>query len=124
MSDEQPNTDDEPDASQLTIELSDRFLEAADQWGDSRVMTESAAVEAKVEQALLEIEHLVSGAVDVEFELEETTVRYEPSDDLVAFLEGQGAETGLEPDRLLKLHVDLFARAFLDDDRQTPDGPP
>lgn len=124
MSDEQPNTDDEPDASQLTIELSDRFLEAADQWGDSRVMTESAAVEAKVEQALLEIEHLVSGAVDVEFELEETTVRYEPSDDLAAFLEDQGAETGLEPDRLLKLHVDLFARAFLDDDRQTPDGPP
>ncbi|WP_306053143.1 hypothetical protein [Natronococcus wangiae] len=124
MSDERPDAGDGSDA--LTIELSDRFLEAAERWGDSRVMTESAAVEAKVEQALLEIEHLVSGAVGVEFELgeEETTAYYEPSDDLASFLEAQGAETGLEPERLLKLHVDLFARAFLDEDQQTPDDRP
>ncbi|TYL38133.1 hypothetical protein CV102_13075 [Natronococcus pandeyae] len=124
MSDERPDAGDESDA--LTVELSDRFLEAAARWGESRVMTESAAVEAKVEQALLEIEHLVSGAVDVEFELgeEETTVYYEPSDGLAAFLEAQGAETGLEPGRVLKLHVELFARAFLDEDTQRPDDRP
>ncbi|MFU8867735.1 hypothetical protein [Natronococcus sp.] len=106
---------DTPTADALSFDLSDRFLAAAEEWGDARVMTGSAAVEAKVEQALLEIEHLVSGATAVEFDLEDETIVYEPSDDLGAFLTDQSAETGLEPDRLLKLHVDLFARAFLED---------
>ncbi|NKE35774.1 hypothetical protein GWG54_08065 [Natronococcus sp. JC468] len=104
-------------ADALSFELSERFLAAAEEWGDSRVVSGSAAVESKVEQALLEIEHLVSGATAVEFDLEGETVVYEPSGDLGAFLDDQAAETGLEPDRLLKLHVDLFARAFLEDDR-------
>lgn len=118
MHEEQSNAGTTATDTQLTFELSTRFLKAAELWGESRVMDESAAIESKVEQGLLEIEHLISGAVDVEFDLEDTTVVYEPSGDLASFLDRQAAETGLEPDRLLKLHVDLFARAFLDDDQQ------
>lgn len=104
----------------LTFDLGEEFLTAADEWGDSRHVDDEEAIETKVEQALLEIEHLVSGAVDVEFEVDahEQTVAYEPNDDLEAFLERQAEETGLEPDRVLRLHVDLFARVFLDDERR------
>ncbi|MFC6717783.1 hypothetical protein ACFQGT_09095 [Natrialbaceae archaeon GCM10025810] len=100
----------------LTIELGEDFLAAADEWGESRRLDDEEAIETKVEQALLEIEHLVSGAVDVAFEVDadSETVTHEPSDDLEAFLERQATETGLDPDRILKLHVDLFARAFLE----------
>ncbi|SEW14825.1 hypothetical protein [Natrinema salifodinae] len=110
----------------LSFELSDRFLQAADEWGDSRVMDRSAAVEEKVEQALLEVEHLLSGAVEVEFEVEDdgAVVTFEPSDELGAFLARQARETGLDPDQVLKLHADLFARVFLDDDQQTAETPP
>lgn len=102
----------------LSITVSDRFREAATEWGDNRLMDEEEALETKAEQALLEIEHLVSGATEVEFEVDAASgeISHEPSDDLEAFLGRQAAEFGLEPDAVLALHVDLFARAFLDED--------
>ena len=78
-------------------------------------MEEEEAFETKAEQALLEIEHLVSGATDVEFAVEDGVIHHEPSDELQRFLERQAAESGLEPEQLLRLHVDLFARVFLDE---------
>lgn len=78
-------------------------------------MDEDEALETKAEQALLEIEHLVSGATDVEFAVEGDVIHHEPSDELEQFLERQATESGLEPERLMRLHVDLFARAFLDE---------
>lgn len=77
------------------------------------------ALETKVEQALLEIEHLAAGATEVEFEVdpEAGTVSYEPTPELADLLAAGAEETGLDPDEVLRLHVDLFARVFLDDDR-------
>ncbi|RKD95585.1 hypothetical protein [Halopiger aswanensis] len=107
----------------LEIELSDRFLEAAREWGDSRLTDETTAVEQKVEQALLEIEHLVSGARNVAFAVDDETmtVRYEPTDDLASLLERQAETHGLEPEAVLEMHVDLFARAFLEETEQMPE---
>ncbi|AEH38346.1 hypothetical protein [Halopiger xanaduensis] len=107
----------------LEIELSDRFLEAAREWGDSRLTDETTAVEQKVEQALLEIEHLVSGARNVAFAVDDEakTVRYEPTADLAALLERQAETRGLEPAAVLEMHVDLFARAFLEETEQAPE---
>lgn len=104
----------------LAFTVSDRFRDAAVEWGDSRLMDEEEALEAKAEQALLEIEHLVSGAAEVEFTVDGDVVRHEPSDELAAFLERQADEAGIEPGELLGLHVDLFARVFLEDDQSTP----
>lgn len=86
------------------------------EWGDSRLMDEEEAIETKAEQALLEIEHLVSGANSVEFAVEGDVIRHEPSEELEGFLERQADESGLEPEVLLRLHVDLFARVFLEED--------
>lgn len=108
----------------LSFTVSERFLAAADEWADARLMDADEALEVKAEQALLEIEHLVSGATEVEFAVENTTVHHEPSDDLVAFLAAQTEETGVTEERLLALHVDLFARAFLDEDTRPPNAPP
>lgn len=83
-------------------------------------MDEEEAIETKAEQALLEIEHLVSGATDVEFTVEGDVIRHEPSDELERFLKRQAAESGLDPEELLRLHVDLFARVFLEDDTSQP----
>lgn len=101
----------------LEIDVSDRFLEAATEWGDNRLMDDEQALETKAEQALLEIEHLVSGANEVDFEVDadEGVIYHEPTDELDAFLERQADEVGLDPDAVLALHVDLFARAFLND---------
>lgn len=110
--------------SGLSFTVGGRFREAAAEWGNARMMDEEEALEAKAEQALLEIEHLVSGATEVEFEVDGETVTHHPSDDLTAFLEAQSEATGLDPDRLLKLHVDLFARVFHDDDVQRPPNAP
>lgn len=111
----------------LSFTVSDRFREAAEAWGDSRLVDEEEALETKAEQALLEIEHLVSGATDVEFAVDGDTVRYEPSEELEGFLEEQSAAAGLDPGELLALHVDLFARVFLDEERSAgghhPDDP-
>jgi hypothetical protein len=101
------------------------------EWGEGRLMDEEEAIETKAEQALLEIEHLVSGASDVEFAVEGDVIRHEPSEELEGFLERQSDESGLEPEELLRLHADLFARVFLEDaeddggtaDSELPDDP-
>lgn len=110
----------------LSFEVSERFHEAAEEWGEARMMETEEAMEAKAEQALLEIEHLVANAYEVEFEVDGRTVRHEPSDDLREFLASQAEETGLDEATVLKLHVDLFARVFLDDDdeERPPNAPP
>lgn len=108
----------------LSFTVDDRFLEAAEEWGDTRMMDPEDALEVKAEQALLEIEHLVSGATEVEFDVDGRTVSHEPSDDLETFLAEQAEESGLSEERLLKLHVDLFARVFLDEDSRPPNAPP
>lgn len=101
----------------IEITPSERFLEAADEWGDRRVLDEEEAIRSKAEQALLEIEHLVSGATEVEFEFElhEGVVRYEPSAELAAFLDEQAAIAGIDRTTVLELYVNLFARVFLDE---------
>ena len=110
----------------VTFEPSDRLRAAASEWADQRMMDEADALETKVEQALLEIEHLVSGGTQVTFEVEDggERVRFAPSDELATFLDGQAAESGLAVERLLRLHVDLFANVFLDEDSQRPDNAP
>ena len=110
----------------LTFRVSDRLADAAAQWGEQRMMDDEEALEVKVEQALLEIEHLVSGDTEVTFELEDAgeTVRFAPSDDLESFLADQAASADVAPERLLALHVDLFASVFLDEDSERPPNAP
>ena len=110
----------------ISFPVSDRLAAAADEWADQRLMEDEEALEVKVEQALLEIEHLVSGATEVTFELEEEgeLVRFAPSDDLDAFLAEQSDAAGLPPEKLLALHVDLFASVFLEGDTQRPSNAP
>ncbi len=109
----EPETESDP----IEIEASERFREAAAEWGDRRMLDEEDAMNAKAEQALLEIEHLVSGRTDVEFAVEGGTIRYEPSDELAAFLNEQAEWAGIDRGTVLAIHVNLFARVFLDDDR-------
>lgn len=110
----------------ITFEPSERLREAAGEWADQRMMEDEEALEVKVEQALLEIEHLVSGGTQVTFELEDggNQVRFAPSDDLATFLDRQAEESGLPAERLLRLHVDLFANVFLDEDSERPSNAP
>ncbi|MFC7166198.1 hypothetical protein [Halospeciosus flavus] len=112
----------------LEFEASDRLLAAAEEWGNRQMKETDEALESKVEQALLEIENLVSGATEVDFEIEGATVRHHPSDDLEAFLEAQTEDTELSPSELLAKHVDLFATVFLDnygdDVERPPNAPP
>ncbi|WP_436344275.1 hypothetical protein [Natronorubrum sp. FCH18a] len=103
----------------LTIQISDRFREAATQWGDNRLLDERDAIETKAEQALLEIEYLVADATEVEFDVDDHEIHHQPSDDLESFLEEQADAYGLEPADVLALHVDLFARVFLETDGET-----
>lgn len=105
----------------LSIAVSDRFRTAAADWGANRLLDDREALEIKAEQALLEIEHLVAGETEVAFEVTEERIHHEPSDELRAFLERQADQYGLDPEAVLALHVDLFARAFLDDDSGGPD---
>lgn len=104
----------------LAFTVGDRFLAAADEWADARTMDREAAIETKAEQALVEIEHLASGETEVAFAVDERTVHFEPSEQLRQLIEEQAAEAGLDPEQVLKLHVDLFARAFLPDDAKRP----
>lgn len=99
----------------VEIEPSDRFLAAANEWGERRMLDEEEAIRAKAEQALLEIEHLVSGRTEVEFTVEDGMVRYEPSERLAGFLDEQAAVAGIDRTTALELYVNLFARAFLDE---------
>jgi hypothetical protein len=106
----------------IAIPISDRFREAAAEWGDDRLMSDDDALEAKAEQALLEVEHLASGANEVSFEVDAETdvLRLDPSDALARFLAAEAAETGVDESTVLRLYVDLFARSFLDSDVQRP----
>jgi hypothetical protein len=109
----------------LSIRASDRIVSAAEEWAEARMTDRETAIETKAEQALLEIEHLVSDATEVEFSVDGRTIHHEPSDELRAFLDAQAEETGLQPDTILKLHIDLFARVFLDEgDTRPPNAPP
>ena len=108
----------------LEFEVDDRFHRAAEEWADRQLMDAEEALSVKVEQSLLEIEHLIGGAHEVEFDVDGRTVRHHPTDDLEAFLARQAEATGLEPATLLKLHVDLFANAFLEDDSERPPNAP
>lgn len=103
--------------------MSERFVEAARVWADERVLDPEEALAEKTEQALLEVEHLVSGATEVGYALDDRTVRFEPTDDLEQFLADRAAETGLEPATVLELYVELFAGAFLEDEGVGPGGP-
>lgn len=108
----------------IAFELSDRFTDAAADWGDARLMDDAEAIEVKVEQALLEIEHLVSGAHEVDFTVEGSTVHHEPTAALESFLETQASETGVAEHVLLRSYADLFARVFLDEDVSRPSNAP
>lgn len=101
----------------IEIEASDRFSEAAAEWGDRRMLDDEEAMAAKAEQALLEIEHLIGGHTEVAFDVEGETLRYEPSAELETFLDEQAERTRIDRETALALYVDLFARVFLDDSR-------
>ena len=111
-------------SNRLSFEVDERFEAAAREWAEARMTEFEDAMETKAEQALLEVENLVAGAYEVEFEVEGTTVHHHPTDELRSFLERQAEATGLEPNEVLKLHVDLFARVFLDDDEERPPNAP
>lgn len=116
---------DVSDGDLLSFAVSDRFRAAADEWAEQRLMESDEALDVKVEQALLEIEHLVSGATEVAFDLNDGVVRFEPSDDLAVLLDEQADATGLARDEILALHADLFARVFLDEaSTRPPNAPP
>ena len=110
----------------LAFEVSDRLYEAAQEWADRRLEDIDEAMETKVEQALLEIEHLVSQSHDVAFEVDGREIRYEPTEELAALLRRQAEESGVDESAVLKMHVDLYANAFLDEvtDEQKPPGTP
>jgi len=110
----------------LTIQLSDRFVRAADEWAEARLEDRETAIETKAEQALLEIEYLVSEATDVSFDVdaEAGELTYAPTEALAELLSEQAAETGLDEERVLELHVDLFVGAFSGDDDRPPNAPP
>jgi hypothetical protein len=85
------------------------------------------ALEVKAEQALLEIENLVSGAHEVDFEVSDDgeTIYLDPSPELASFLDDRAASAGLDRSELVGLYVDLFARVFLDEtDERPPNAPP
>lgn len=111
----------------LEITVSDRFRKAVEAWADARMTDEAGAMATKAEQSLLEIEHLVSQSHDVEFEVNGDTIVYEPTEELTALLERQAAGTDLDESDVLKLHVDLFANAFLEEaseEERPPNAPP
>lgn len=110
----------------LTFEVSDRLYEAAEEWGERRLEDIDDALETKVEQSLLEIEHLVSQTHGVEFEVDGREISYEPTDQLSALLARQAEELGTDEAAVLKAHVDLYANSFLDKvtDEERPPGTP
>lgn len=108
----------------LEFEVGDRFARAASDWAERQLMDDEEALEIKAEQSLLEIEHLVSGSHEVEFDVDGRTITHYPTADLATFLSERAEETGLTEADVLKLYVDLFARAFLDDDTERPPNAP
>lgn len=107
-------------SNRLSFEVDERFEAAAREWAEARMTEFEDAMETKAEQALLEIENLVAGAHEVEFEVDGLTVHHHPTDELRSFLERQSEATGLGPSEVLELHVGLFTRVFLDDDEERP----
>lgn len=110
----------------LTIDLTDRFVAAAEEWAEARLEDQETALETKAEQALLEIEYLVSGRTEVSFDVDvdAAQIEYAPSDDLATLLSAQADDTGLDESTVLRLHVDLFVGAFPGDDDRPPNAPP
>jgi hypothetical protein len=113
----------------VTFEVDDRFYGAAEEWADRRMQDTEEALATKTEQSLMEIEHLISEthAVELDFEVDGREVSYDPTPELSEFLARQAAGTDLEEGDVLKMHVDLFANAFLDeikDDQRPADAPP
>jgi len=110
----------------LSIDLSERFIAAADEWAEARLEDRETAFETKAEQALLEIEYLVSGQTEVSFDVDADAGRidYAPSDELSALLAEQADDTGLDEATILGLHVHLFVGAFPGDDDRPPNAPP
>jgi hypothetical protein len=110
----------------LTIDLTERFVDSADEWADARLEDRETALETKAEQALLEIEYLISGRTEVDFEVdaERGEIDYTPSDEVATLLSEQAADTGLDEATILRLHVDLFSDAFSDDDADRPPNAP
>lgn len=99
----------------IEIEPSERFVAAAREWGDRRMLEDEKAMSAKAEQALLEIEHLVAGHTEVEFAVEDGIIHYEPSEETIEFLDEQTEFAGVDHETVLSLYVNLFARVFLDE---------
>lgn len=108
----------------MRVPVSDRIREAADEWSETRLAEGERALETKVEQALLEVEHLASGATDVAFELSDGDVVYEPSPELGRLLDEQAAAADVSPATVLGFHLDLCARVYLDDEEGSPDAHP
>lgn len=108
----------------LSVSIGDRLADAAAEWADQRMLDEDDALEQKLEQALLEVEHLASGTTELEFELDGRTLHYAPSDELGELLEEQAERIDADPADVLELHLELFARTFLPDDTVQPGAGP
>ena len=101
----------------LEVRIGDRLADAAEEWAETRMQEPKRALEQKLEQALLEVEHLAAGTTELEFTIENgETLVYDPSDELADLLEAQAARVGIEPEAVLELHLELFARTFLPED--------
>ena len=101
----------------LEVAIGDRLVDAAAEWAETRMQEPDDALEQKLEQALLEVEHLASGTTELEFTLENgETLVYDPSDELAELLEAQAARAGIDAETVLGLHLELFARTFLPED--------
>lgn len=100
----------------LEVSIGDRLVDAAAEWGETRMQEPDEALEQKLEQALLEVEHLASATTEVEFELDDHTLHYEPSEALRELLNEQAERIDSDPATVLELHLELFARTFLPDD--------
>lgn len=108
----------------LTVTLGDRLVDAASEWADQRMLDDEDALEQKLEQALLEVEHLASGTTELEFEIDGRTLEYEPSEELDELLAEQAERVDADPAAVLELHLELFARTFLPDDTIQPGAGP
>lgn len=100
----------------LSVNIGDRLVDAAAEWAETRMQETDEALEQKLEQALLEVEHLASGTTEIAFELEDETLHYEPSEALSELLAAQAERVDSDPATVLELHLELFARTFLPDD--------
>lgn len=108
----------------IEVTPTDRFLEAVEEWAESRMMERADALETKAEQALLEIEHLVAEAHDVEFAVDGDTIRYEPSDAVYRFLVERAEEADIDVETVTTLYINLYANAYLDSDTMRPSNAP